>query len=1156
MKNEMKIFIALLIAAMSTFNFNVKAQPPCPGLFVTGNCTDGNCFITFTSANATHHVHVCTGTELFFDIQNTSTCPDWWVTTNVTGGFPPCASSFPGTSSPVLMSSISQWSCIFSVPGTYQYIFCIQPVTPSPSCPTSCAGCVTLIIDVADEIPFTITGPNNNCLDADGITQYTLVPPTGYTGTLSISNWIINGMSGYSISQSGNDAAVDYNGATFDNNGAAAELCADIITCCGPQEVCIPIYQCCTSLHAASRALINNTSVSQLPNEPTVSPYLTYPNGVTTLATSADIYINGTFTIDQSFTFEDCPNIKMGPEAKILIKPLYTLTFSSPQIYHAAYNPPYLFPTSGTGLATVVEAGCDFMWDGIYFDQNNLGTLIVNPPPITGTDNYTTFMDARNVIVSDYGAPFTIRWGQFQNNNKDIIVNTFTGQGPHPGTIERSILTTDILSFPMRPYYTPNTIFVNPALQRTNIGIEINKVEQIQIGSTNPPDLNQFSDMDVGIWSKQSLLLAYNNSFDNIHRINPCPPSFPGGPVCPPEGICIFAQAPYKIASAAGIGIGLGPGYSNTFTNSDFGISVQGKHNVNVAYNTFNNVLVGTDVFGSAAALMTIHHNTLDKCQRGVRMLNNASSTISITDNDFNPANTIITQGATAITVQEALLNPSICPATTVSANTIKYTPTGIQATNLYQANIVGINDIYYPQNHPDTWPSYGIRVQNNNKSHVLDNWVYRCSNLVSMNQFNNGCFPGTAPNSTYINSTSTFSYLSGISVESSNFTNVINNYLGYLGSGIRGFNIPGNNTFQCNVLGYNRVGFWFDNSDPGVQGTSSLPQDNRWNIGPTSGYSPFQDVYGFGPNLVTGNIWYEQAPPGPPSYPWNPPLISPGGFILLTSTFPNTNTSCTYTIPQSMSNIAFQKALADIIRATEDPACTLSPERIFESQLDVYKELMYNSNLMNLSTPDDAYLQDFYDDATGTAIGQLANVRFLIGEEDYQGAENENSNVTPENQSAANERIANEIYLATWAKDIYTFTQAQYDALLSIAEQNPVSGGSAVYTARVMLGLDFNDIGPSGNRIASAENTVDHYLHVYPNPAASEVTVYYSLGSDEKGLLVITDITGRELLTQELAGGTDIISISTTGIANGIYYLRLSADDALIGQEKLVIIK
>src|SRR5712675_1505736 len=163
MKNKMKIFIMLLIAALSFANAN--AQPACPGILTSGACIQpAGCWVYFQSSGAEHSLYTCTGGQLFFDIINPTLCGNWMLTTDDSNGDPSC-SSFPGTGGAVSLSSVSPWDCTFNTPGTYTYVVCLSVSSPAAICPSACEGCITITVVVGDELPFSITGPNNNCLD-------------------------------------------------------------------------------------------------------------------------------------------------------------------------------------------------------------------------------------------------------------------------------------------------------------------------------------------------------------------------------------------------------------------------------------------------------------------------------------------------------------------------------------------------------------------------------------------------------------------------------------------------------------------------------------------------------------------------------------------------------------------------------------------------------------------------------------------------------------------------------------------------------------------------------------------------------------------------------------------------------------------------------
>ncbi|HLG34480.1 MAG TPA: hypothetical protein VI757_06320 [Bacteroidia bacterium] len=833
-----------------------------------------------------------------------------------------------------------------------------------------CAGttgtCLTIVINVTNPTPVStfIEGPKNNCVDLiNGYSYYEIV---NLPNNITNLNWTLNGIPQNLLGFSTNNfATVYFTGTSADfNNGESGELCFSFYdACCTFYEICIPIYKCCDCpfgipsidcLHAD-----NTFSNTILFNDVYFSPYVSFDINLNCpkVATSKYIVINGTFTVDMDIIFEDC-HILMGPEAKFYILSGKRLMFTSPLVSYSYYPDPQ---------ETFVHTYCDYMWDGIYF-EDEFSQLFINPPPAVGTDNYVNIYDAKNAVVSDYGAQFDIRWAKFQNNNKGIVVNDFAGA--HLGTVVFSVFSTlyspivTTYQIPMKPYYTSNTTIVNPPLQRPHLGIELNNVSGINIGiGTAPNDHNLFEEMEFGILSNNSNIFSTNNWFNKIKRINACapPPAF-----CPAEGCCIYARSFGSPTGALTVG---GSGNdANVFTDSDNGIYVEGNHSlIDISYNSFtdigftsiNPLRNGVYITRSVGSTMNIYTNTFDHFKTGIRVINNPYSTISIYDNILNATNTII--GGMGIVAQEPLLTFGGNPQFYIYNNIIHRTQTGILATNLYGADIGNDNGIILDQNHPSTYASYGIRVQNNFWSKVQYNWVYRCSGLISMSSgsYDATCFPNVNPNLNYLlGNPATASMLTGITLEKSNRTEVFNNYMGYLGAGIRCYDIGMPNYFNCNVMGYNQLGFWLDNSTPGPgnQGTQNpdKPHDNRWNI--ANGFTPVQDVYGTNSN--PNATWYTRTPPPAyPNYPFYPQLRLPPNIIIPTTIASTSNPDCSYTIPTSVGLDAMQAELANIIRTTRTEGIAMTEQQIFFTQLDVYKELLSNDTLMNLNTDDDAYL-------------------------------------------------------------------------------------------------------------------------------------------------------------------------------------------------------
>lgn len=126
--------------------------------------------------------------------------------------------------------------------------------------------------------------------------------------------------------------------------------------------------------------------------------------------------------------------------------------------------------------------------------------------------------------------------------------------------------------------------------------------------------------------------------------------------------------------------------------------------------------------------------------------------------------------------------------------------------------------------------------------------------------------------------------------------------------------------------------------------------------------------------------------------------------------------------------------------------------------------------------------------------------------------------------EGGSNHKIVNEIYWRTWVYNIFEFSPADSLALYQIAEQKPHIGGTAVYDARVMLGLDFFDYEDDQNKMASGFTNEDPLISfedvpnfvLYPNPASSNINYKILLSDLETARLTFFDVTGRLILNKK----------------------------------------
>jgi hypothetical protein len=190
--------------------------------------------------------------------------------------------------------------------------------------------------------------------------------------------------------------------------------------------------------------------------------------------------------------------------------------------------------------------------------------------------------------------------------------------------------------------------------------------------------------------------------------------------------------------------------------------------------------------------------------------------------------------------------------------------------------------------------------------------------------------------------------------------------------------------------------------------------------------------------------------------------------------------------------------------------------------------------------------------------LGGLCNVDDQIRTGNCSSACSINSALNPICTKDQNQKTVNEIYFRSWDQGQVWFAPQDSATLLSIALTNPQEGGEAVYSARVMLGLDQEEYGnASSMRIAHIENSAtEEAFKVYPNPASDNVTIDYKLDDGQIGNYEIINLSGQRVQSGYLQSGTTSQQISTSQLSVGVYTVKLTVDGEMIGNEKLVIIR
>ena len=77
------------------------------------------------------------------------------------------------------------------------------------------------------------------------------------------------------------------------------------------------------------------------------------------------------------------------------------------------------------------------------------------------------------------------------------------------------------------------------------------------------------------------------------------------------------------------------------------------------------------------------------------------------------------------------------------------------------------------------------------------------------------------------------------------------------------------------------------------------------------------------------------------------------------------------------------------------------------------------------------------------------------------------------------------------------------------------------------------------------------------PNPTAGETRLFFSLAKGTKTSVQVLDMTGRvvaQLADQNLSAGSHALTISTAGLAGGVYHIRLATGEGVVTRRLVVV--
>ena len=207
--------------------------------------------------------------------------------------------------------------------------------------------------------------------------------------------------------------------------------------------------------------------------------------------------------------------------------------------------------------------------------------------------------------------------------------------------------------------------------------------------------------------------------------------------------------------------------------------------------------------------------------------------------------------------------------------------------------------------------------------------------------------------------------------------------------------------------------------------------------------------------------------------------------------------------------------------------------------------------------TSDNTYIA-FYNNMLSSDAAHYMNAIAAMDTNDLATAQSELNMIADTNRINNNHIVVGNIYLNTWAQGNYELTKDQSGILYDMAYLDPNTNGDAVYTARVILGIDV--INKVDNNQPKPINHQDNVINsasikVYPNPANDRLYIALDGAIDGTANVEFYDLSGKLIYNTTINAIEKLQTLNINSIKAGVYNLRITTTTK-INNQKLVIIK
>ncbi|MDQ3108401.1 MAG: T9SS type A sorting domain-containing protein, partial [Bacteroidota bacterium] len=694
---------------------------------------------------------------------------------------------------------------------------------------------------------------------------------------------------------------------------------------------------------------------------------------------------------------------------------------------------------------------------------------------------------------------------------------------------------------------------------------------------------NIFDYLDFGIYAQNSNVSSVNNSFQFIT-----------GPTTLTKPAPNYGAAIYGISDALNLSKRLQVGnltnnsQKNTFYDCARGIDVNGYYDTRLSYNRYQSTIVYAPILASLSPVGNYGvfiksgrfiNNTCDRNE----MVNMNTSVMIISDalliaplsyskflGDANINGNIFSAtvppyaAATTQSARNGVVAQNVIPTCTgcvlsttilgrlhIDNNVIDKLFNGISIQNWPRVPTANINQIT-------------LRFQPNFFSFVFAQNAIRIINCGSPQVYRNTINQGTTTKLT----------LRGIYVSNSSYSVVRCNIINGVGQDLVFEGPCLASTVFNNDLGPAQDGLvLMNNGQIGPQGNVSLnlTSDNRW-IG------PFSHARTYTLNTYTPNTHS-------PLVVRNTSIMNPGLFPLTNLTSPGVPAFDSYNaagaISTAVGGTAFNCQQAPAM-ATGQPFTSVGLDILqknVQNQVTMFgpvyeAQWMAKQKVGELLKDDPSLignsqiLQQFEASMSQEEFGKATRVNGSITDNNFANAIAINSTITRVSMIEQNQQIFNSVYLDMVSGR--TISAQQRTDIENIAAQCPVTGGPAVYQARALLTAVYDDYvewvdncnfpnsppAPRFGNPSPGENASSAAVNLYPNPNNGEMSLDYTLQEGQTAVFYILDVTGRVLMTKELANNEQHTQVSAADLASGIYIWQVIIDGKVARIDKLIIAK